>query len=257
MNPYDELEFYNHVHRDAPIVENMEILFRGAKVAGVDFLPLYMDCLEQSNTAVGSWKIFRRAQRAITLARYFEHTLPLDGQRVECGVFQGFSTLLMARIARLHDARYQGEGLHAVDSFEGLSPPTESDALGVNEQGAGQREYIYSHQAGHFATPIDHVRNVMSEFPQIQIHRGWIPDAFSRLPQSNWAFVHIDVDLYAPTKASLEYFYPKLVPGAVIVNDDFGSPLFPGAARGWHEFFEARNLSYVILDTGQSIYIHE
>ncbi len=257
MNPYGELEFYNHVHRNAPIAENMEVLFRGAQVAGVDFLPLYMDCLETSKTAVGSWKIFRRAQRAITLARYFEHTLPLDGQRAECGVFQGFSTLLMARIARQHAAGYRGAGLHAIDSFEGLSPPTEADALGVNDQAFGQREYVYSHQAGHFATSIAHVRNVLSEFAQIQIHKGWIPDAFSRLPQSNWAFVHIDVDLYAPTKASLEYFYPRLVPGAVIVNDDFGSPLFPGAARGWHEFFESRNRSYVILDTGQSIYIHE
>ncbi len=257
MNPYEELEFYNHVHRDAPIAKNMEVLFQGAQVAGTDFLSLYMDCLERSKTAVGSWKIFRRAQRAITLARYFEHSLPLDGLRAECGVFQGFSTLLMAQVARQHDAGYRGDGLHAIDSFEGLSAPTDPDALGVNEDASGRRDLVYSHQAGHFATPIDHVRSVLSDFPQCRIHKGWIPDAFAGLPHADWSFVHIDVDLYAPTKASLEYFYPRLTPGAVIVNDDFGSPLFPGAARGWHEFFEDRNRSYVILDTGQSIYIHE
>ena len=256
MDPYQELQFLNHVQRDVSPEENLKILFRGAQVAGTDFLPLYIDCLDETGTRVGTWKTFRRAQRAITLARYFEHSLALEGRRAECGVFRGFSALLMARIARLHDGQFLGNGLHAIDSFEGLSPPTEPDALGVDESDHNNPRYVYSHSAGHFSTPVDHIRRVLSDFPEVGVHKGWIPDVFRTLPDSAWSFVHIDVDLYAPTQAGLEYFFPRLSPGAVIVNDDFGSPLFPGAGHAWHEFFEARGLSYLVLDTGQAIYLH-
>ena len=256
MNPYEELGFLDHVHKNAPIDGSLEVLFRGAQIAGADFLPLYKACMHASATPVGGWKAFRRAQRAVTLARFFEHTLPLPGNWVECGVFRGFSALLLASIARLHDTAFSGDGLYLLDSFEGLSAPTQQDALGVRETAAGD-ELVYSHDAGHFSTPAEHVQHVLSEFPNATICKGWIPDTFADLPQSDWAFVHIDVDLYAPTMASLEHFFPRLCPGAVVVNDDFDSPLFPGAGRAWREFFDARGLSYIVLDTGQAIYGHD
>lgn len=255
MSAIDELKFLEYVHRDVAVAENMEILFRGATVGGLEFLPLYQDCIENSDTPVGSWKTFRRAQRAVTLARYFEATLPLGGLRVECGVFRGFSSLMLARVARAHDPDFTGAGFHVVDSFEGLSPPSDPDAIAVREYDSGRSEPIYSHQGGHFATPVDHVRGVLADYPDIGIHKGWIPDAFAALPDAQWSFVHIDVDLYQPTKDCLDYFFPRLTAGGVIVNDDFASPLFPGGGRAWHEFLDARGLSYVVLDTGQAVYM--
>ena len=44
-----------------------------------------------------------------------------------------------------------------------------------------------------------------------------------------FALVHIDVDLHAPTRDSLEFFYPRMSEGGVIIVDDYGSSLCPGA----------------------------
>ncbi len=70
-----------------------------------------------------------------------------------------------------------------------------------------------------------------------------------------WSFVHVDVDLYEPTLACLEYFVPRLAPGGVIINDDYGSQSFPGAGRAWDLYFEDFGLPAFALEGGQSVFI--
>jgi hypothetical protein len=89
------------------------------------------------------------------------------------------------------------------------------------------------------------VREYFLEYPQVQICAGWIPGVFATLPEQQWAFVHLDVTLYEPTLAALEYFHPRMTQGGVIVCD--GSVFCPGAARAWDNFCEGRALAYVTL----------
>ena len=44
--------------------------------------------------------------------------------------------------------------------------------------------------------------------------------------------MHVDVDVYQPTRDSIEYFYPRLVPNGVIVCDDYN---WPGARKAIEE----------------------
>ena len=67
---------------------------------------------------------------------------------------------------------------------------------------------------------------------------------------------HIDVDLYRPTLDSLEYFFPRMAAGGVIINDDYASPLFPGGGSGWIEFFERVKKPFTVLDSGQAVFIN-
>ncbi len=41
--------------------------------------------------------------------------------------------------------------------------------------------------------------------------------------------------------------------GGVIVCDDYGALLFPGARRAWYQYCEQNGLHFVVLDTGQSV----
>ena len=257
MNPFKQIALMDAVHANAPLERNFEIMFGGSHVGELDFVPLYRECLETTGTTVDGWKTFRRAQRALNLARYFHYALALPGEKVECGVLKGFSALLLCRVARMRDPDFRGGGLHLVDSFEGLSKPAEPDAVAARENAHGTKELVYSHSAGHFATPVDHVRRSLASFPAASIHRGWIPDVLGSLPETTWSFVHIDVDLFEPTLGCLEYFVPRLEAGGVIVNDDFDSPLFPGAKIAWHQFCQQRDPPYVVLDTGQAVFMRD
>lgn len=255
MENYSDIAFLEHVHQNVPIDLHANILFGNLQVAGLPFGQLYGHCLQATQTTVSGWKVFRRAQRAFNLARYFEYACSLDGGKVECGVFKGFSALMCCHINKVLNPEFDGTDLYLCDSFEGLSEPLNEDLVTVQE-GNGQVRQFWAHGKGRFAVDMAAVKARFAAFPGVAFMKGWIPPVLEQLPERTWSFVHIDVDLYEPTLACLEYFFPRLTPGAVIVNDDFGSPMFPGGAKSWKEFFEKKNLSYVVLDSGQSVYIH-
>ena len=229
-------------------------LLDGLMVAGQPFRPAYEACVARSGTGVPRWKRLRRAQRAYQLARYAEATATVPGQRAECGVFRGLSALLIAATLRNLDPDFDGAGLHLVDSFRGLSAMHPADAVAVTA-GSGDSSAKFSMAEGAFSgTSAGHVREVLSEFPGSKVVEGWIPDVLETLPEASWALVHLDVDLYEPTLGALEYFVPRLSAGGVVVNDDYLSPLFPGAGQAWDEYFQERSLPFVVLDSGQAVY---
>ena len=250
-DPFKKIEFLNRVHTGAPINFHMETMFSNIKIGDLDFLSLYKGCMSATRTFPPSWKIFRRAQRALTLGQYFDYALSVTGSKAECGVLRGFSALLTNQIAQMRNKNWTGENYHLIDSFEGLSEPEIKDAIySVNQNPRA------SHNAGHFAVPLTNVQNNLLSFPNLRFHKGWIPEIFASLPEDEWSYVHIDVDLYRPTLNSLEYFFPRMAAGGVIINDDFASPLFPGGGSGWVEFFERVKKPFTVLDSGQAVFIN-
>jgi O-methyltransferase len=53
--------------------------------------------------------------------------------------------------------------------------------------------------------------------------------------QLQFALVNLDADLYLPTKAGLEFFYPLLSPGGVIIVHDY-THKWPGIKKAVDEF---------------------
>jgi hypothetical protein len=49
--------------------------------------------------------------------------------------------------------------------------------------------------------------------------------------------VHIDCDLYEPAKAAIEFFYPRLSPGGLLIFHDYANPSWDGIRRSVDEFF--------------------
>jgi O-methyltransferase len=241
-------EKHERAQRDADLAFHEAALLDALTVAGMAFHPLYRECLARSGTAVPPWKRLRRAQRAWQLARYAEATAALPGARAECGVLRGLSALLIAATLRKTAPAFDFKDLYLIDSFEGLSAMHPADAL---------RPGGYAMREGAFGdTSAAHVRQVMADYAGCAVVQGWIPEALAALPAAPWAFVHLDVDLYEPTLGALEYFVPRLAPGAVVINDDYLSPLFPGAGQAWDEFFEERALPFVVLDSGQAVFVN-
>lgn len=249
-----DIQLMKRVHKDAPLDLHGNILFGNLHVAGIPFPQLYKHCMITTDTGVLGWKVFRRAQRAFYLTRYYEYACSLQGSKVECGVFAGFSALMCCHVNKALDKNFDGTGLYLVDSFDGLSQLGNEDLVEVQDD-SGMLRNIWKHNQGHFAVDVPTVTSRFGDFPKISFVKGWIPPVLSDLPDTTWSFVHIDVDLYEPTLACLEYFLPRMKKGGVIVNDDFGSPGFPGGGKSWKEFFERKNLPYVVLDTGQAVYI--
>jgi hypothetical protein len=142
--------------------------------------------------------------------------------------------------------------LYLIDSFAGTSASGEHDLIEVRAPGGETQKQAFFPVARSDATT-DLVRGYFREFPDVQLCAGWIPQAFDALPARDWAFVHLDVTLYEPTLAALEYFYPRLTRGGVIVCD--GSIFCPGAQKAWDEFCDKRALPFIVLGNRESVLI--
>jgi O-methyltransferase len=144
----------------------------------------------------------------------------VPGDTAECGVFRGASSYL---ILRANSARSATHPRHhfLFDSYEGLS--SSGDADGGHWQG------------GDLSVSVDEVERRLQGTGAFTCLKGWIPERFTEVADRTFAFVHIDVDLYEPTRDSLAFFLPRMAPGGIIVVDDLGFSTCPGARRAVEE----------------------
>ena len=70
------------------------------------------------------------------------------------------------------------------------------------------------------------------------------------MADKTFSFVHIDVDLYEPAKDSLEFFYPRMAEGGIILMDDYGLGTCPGVTSAGQEFFSDKPEKLVSLSAG-------
>jgi O-methyltransferase len=174
----------------------------------------------------------KRRDRFRFLINKFKETTNLNGFVAECGCFKGLSSHLMCKTIKSANSGFLGEDFQIFDSFEGLSELQEEDQE-LASTGNSHRPPSEIMKEGNFAVALEKVQANLREFPNIQYFKGWIPHAFPKDNNNRYRFVHIDVDLYQPTIDSFEYFWPKLLPGGVIICDDFN---WSGAEKAVKEF---------------------
>jgi O-methyltransferase len=212
------------------------------------FNRLYDEGMSRSGTPDGGLK---RRERFYNLVQFFRQVVSLDGAIAECGCWRGLSSYLLCHYLRAHRDGFGGENYHIFDSFEGLSAPTGADRITDQAVTSGTREF--GQAVGTYAADQEHVQAVMADFPRITYHKGWIPESLRGLPELRYAFVHVDVDIHEPTRGAIEYFYPRLCPGGMIVCDDYGSLYWPGAKRAIDEYCAQHRLPLLTVSTGQAI----
>ncbi len=160
------------------------------------------------------------------------HEIP--GDIVECGVGWGRSLLDLAFLVRLEE---KGRHLWGFDSFEGFPEP------------APQDDSSRKARRGEWKTDVTSIMRMLrgsgldEEFVEFRITlvKGFFADTLARYAGDPIALLHIDADLYPSYRDALTGLYDKVVPGGVILFDEFMGTMavekFPGAHKAIVEFF--------------------
>jgi O-methyltransferase len=156
------------------------------------------------------------SDRRYAVSQLLRLTKCVEGDTAEVGVFEGAMSWLILR-ANVGQRRH-----HIFDSFEGLSMPRPVDGTYWTAGDLSCAEAVVEHNLAEF-----------SGF--FTSYKGWIPDRFHEVEDRRFAFVHIDVDLYEPTRDSFAFFYPRMSPGGIIVCDDYNFTTCPGATKAVDE----------------------
>jgi O-methyltransferase len=168
------------------------------------------------------------------------------GDVCEVGCYRGLSAYVIANTLRRMGKQVR---FHLCDSFAGLSEFSTVDRSDFHNMDRPEKrqKYICSLEA---------VQRNLQEFDFIEYHQGWIPEPFRALTDRQFCFVHIDVDLYQPTRESFEFFYPRLTPHGIMVFDDYGSVKFPGARQAIDECLSrVQDAFFVALPAGQAFLV--
>jgi len=160
----------------------------------------------------------------------------VPGDFIEVGVFKGHTFKRLALLAHILERK-----AHAFDSFEGMAPPTEKDC-GYYPQGqlnvGGLNAFKSIMQSAEVPTN------------SYVLHQGWVPDCFIGF-EEKISFALVDVDQYQPTVQSLDWVWPRLEVGGILVLDDYfrnREGLASLAIDEWlskQDPFEVRILDYI------------
>ena len=163
----------------------------------------------------------------------------IAGAFAELGVYKGET----ARIIHLSDT---SRILHLFDTFKGFNP----EDLDMEEGEAA------TYTGRSFAdTTLERVSRIISANENIIFHPGHFPESTEGIQEVKYAFVHIDADLYNPIKAGLNYFYPRLSSGGMIIVHDYNEK-WKGAMKAVDEFLEGVPEELIpVPDTDNSVMI--
>ena len=170
------------------------------------------------------------------------------GSFVECGVWRGGS-MMAAALALLECADTSRE-LYLFDTFEGMSAPTEHDVAIDGQSAATLLQAPRSTDptsAWCYATlPDVQAALERTRYPAERIHfvRGRVEDTLPAGAPQSIALLRLDTDWYESTRHELEHLYPALVPGGVLIIDDYGH--WAGCRKAVDEYFTARGIRLLL-----------
>jgi hypothetical protein len=165
----------------------------------------------------------------------------IQGAVAEGGVFQG-------EFAREINRVFSNKKLYLFDTFEGFD---EKDLATENKN-----DYS-SFGAKHLdMTSVELVLKKLPYPAMCDIRKGYFPETTQGVADQ-FCFVNLDFDLYDPILAGLEFFYPRMVSGGIILVHDFFNPDFRGVKAAISEFGNRRgDLRTFPIGDGISIAIY-
>src|SRR4051794_7602227 len=166
-------------------------------------------------------------------------TSGIEGDIVECGVWRGGAMLGCA--LTLDNLGDHGRDLYLYDTYEGMPEPTERDVHLWHGRTAVQELEKRTNKSAPIWEPglIEDVQSAFDEtdYPREKLHfiKGKVEETIPSTAPERIAVLRLDTDWYESTRHELEHLYPRLVPGGILIIDDYGS--WQGSRDATAEYF--------------------
>lgn len=162
----------------------------------------------------------------------------LPGDFVECGVARGGTAVLL--LEYLGEAAFRERRFFLYDTFRGLDPSRSS-----------ARELEQTE--GYYVDCYEDVRRLLAGRSCVRIIRGSLPDTLDDGAPERVSYLHIDLNAAEPERRTLEFFWDRLVPGAMVLFDDYGWVACAAQKSAIDEVLRNRGVEALTLPTGQGL----
>lgn len=160
------------------------------------------------------------------------------GAVAELGVYRG-------DFAKVINEVFPDRKLYLFDTFEGFP---EQDMIYEVEHD------LMLNKVGKLAnTSVEYVLSRMPHPETCVIRKGYFPDTAVGMEEERYAFVNIDVDLYRPILAGLEYFWPRMAENGYLFVHDYFSFAYAGAKKAIEYFADKNHIGFVPIGDAHSV----
>jgi O-methyltransferase len=179
------------------------------------------------------------------------HGAKLAGDFVECGVNTGWHSLAICEYV---DFNKLDKNFWLFDTYHGMpedqmSPQErvfELRRLGGPRPAINERLYPECYEIA---------KQNFAPYPRAKLVRGKVPDTLRSVEIDKVAYLSIDMNLAFPERAAIEYFWPKLTSGAIVVLDDYGWIGMHEQKAAQDEFAASQGCEILTLPTGQGLLV--
>lgn len=179
-----------------------------------------------------------RIAKHIAQYELFRRTAQVPGIIVECGVFKGISLIRFAHFRKLLglENKKMIAGFDTFDEFPASAYGPDNEMLEAFLSSAGSSsisrdQLVEVLQRKGIADGVELIEGDILET---------IPEFVRKNPQLKISFLNLDVDLYEPSKVILEYLWPLMSPGAIMLLDDYAK--FPGETKAADDYFRGMEI---------------
>ncbi len=173
----------------------------------------------------------------------------LKGDFVECGVNRGF---LSSAIMEYLNWDSLNKTFYLMDTFSGI----DERYVSVEELASGILErHLERNKVEFYTNTVEPVRDNFSQWENIQMIVGSIPETLSTVETDHVAYLHLDMNCAPPEVAAFNYFWERLVPGAFVLLDDYAYKGYELQKVAMDAAAAAKDLKILSLPTGQGLLI--
>jgi SAM-dependent methyltransferase len=217
---------HNHEFMDDPAFR--KAYERGVRAAGDDYR--------------WHWRVHVGLWAAASAAR-------LEGDFVECGVNRGF---LSSAIMDYLNWDSLGKHFYLLDTFRGLDERFVSSADRASGAVEKNRKSLDS---GFYVQGVEEVRANFSQWKNVSLIEGSIPETLSQVRAEKIAYLHLDMNCSAPEIAAIQFFWERLVPGAFVLLDDYAYYGYLSQKIVMDQFAQEKGIKILSLPTGQGLLV--
>jgi O-methyltransferase len=194
----------------------------------------------QAAADTNPWPNFTLQWRVYIVCWMADHVKNLEGDFVECGVNTGaYAKAIMQYV----DFDRLNKTFYLLDTFEGLV----AGLITQEEKKLGIDKYL-----GSYSNVYEKVKQAFAEH-RAEIIKGAVPGTLPLCRAEKVAYLSIDMNCVEPEIAAAGFFWDKMVPGGVIVLDDYGFAQHIHQKTAFDKFAREKNVSILSLPTGQGI----
>lgn len=173
----------------------------------------------------------------------------LEGDFVECGVNRGF---LSSAIMDYLDWDSLGKHFYLLDTFRGI----DDRFVSPEDKASGAVEKNRMHLAtGFYVQGIEEVRANFSQWKNLSLVEGAIPETLPRVRAEKIAYLHLDANCSPPEIAAIQFFWERLVPGAFVLLDDYAYCGYLSQKIAMDRFAQEKGIKILSLPTGQGLLV--